>query len=270
MELLKAGLLGVVQGLTEFLPVSSSGHLVICSELLGFTEQSLAFDTFLHLGTLLAVIVVFRAEIIQMILALFCYRKNKDDREVRRFFYLDLYIILSTLPAVVVALCFKDNIEVLFTSSLTAYCMLIVTGLLLIASPGYGEGKMKMNWWRAVVVGCAQACAIFPGLSRSGLTIVVGMIIGIPREEIARFSFLMSIPAIFGATVLQGGELFASSPPAQLPTALVVGVIMSSFAGYLAIKLLLDIIRRNRLAWFGYYCLLVAAAGIGHYFFSVA
>ncbi len=269
MELLKAALLGIIQGLTEFLPVSSSGHLVIGAELLDFSEQGLAFDVFLHLGTLLAVVVVFRRDIWQMVVAFCCFWRWRHNKELRRFLLLDLYIIAATLPAVVVGLVFKERIEALFTSTLIAYYMLIVTGLLMIFCGRISEGRQPMSWWRALIVGCAQACAVLPGLSRSGSTIFAGMVIGIPRQEIARFSFLMSIPVILGATVLQGGDLLAAPPAREVWLSLLVGVVCSAVAGYLAIYLLLDVIRRNRLPWFGYYCLCVAALGLGsHLFFS--
>ncbi len=268
MELLKAGLLGVIQGLTEFLPVSSSGHLVIGAELLGFREQGLAFDVFLHLGTLLAVVAVFRRDLWQMIVAFCCFWKYRQDRELKRFLLLDLYILVATVPAVVVGLAFKERIEALFTSTLIAYCMLAVTGLLMVFCGRIRQGQQPMGWWRAFAVGCAQACAILPGLSRSGSTIFAGMLIGIPREEIARFSFLMSIPVIVGATVLQGGDLLVAPPAKEVWLSLLAGVVCSAVAGYLAIYLLLDVIRRNRLPWFGYYCLFVAALGLGYHLFS--
>ncbi len=267
MELLKAGILGIIQGLTEFLPVSSSGHLVIGAELLGFQEQGLAFDIFLHLGTLLAVVVVFCKELWQMIVAFCCFWRCRQDKELMRFLLLDIYIIVATLPAVIVGLAFKESIEALFTSTLVAYYMLVITGLLMIACGRIKEGSQPMNWWRAVLVGCAQACAILPGLSRSGSTIFAGMAAGIPRETIARFSFLMSIPVIIGATVLQTGDLLESPPPMEMWGALLIGVVCAAVAGYLAIQLLLDVIRRNRLPWFGYYCLCVAAVGLGYNFF---
>lgn len=267
MELFKAAILGFVQGLTEFLPVSSSGHLVIGSELLNFQEQGLAFDTFLHLGTLVAVIIVFRYEIVQMIVAPFCFWKDRSNGEMKIFFLLDIYIVVATLPAVVVGLLYAEAVEALFTSSLLAYCMLIVTGMLMIVSRRLAEGEHGMNWWRALIIGCAQACAILPGLSRSGSTIFVGMALGIPRGKVARFSFLMSIPAILGATVLQGRKLLIHPPGSEIWMALIIGVCAAALAGYLAIHLLLDVIRRNRLSWFGYYCLVVAALGLGHHFF---
>ncbi len=264
--MLKAGLLGIVQGFTEFLPVSSSGHLVIGADLLGFHQQGLAFDVFLHLGTLLAVVTVFYREIWQMTVALCCCKTAIKDETLRRFLLLDIFIIISTLPAVIVGLLFKQSIEALFSSTLVVYTMLGITGLLMLACGRIGEGDKPMNWWRALIVGCAQACAILPGLSRSGSTIFAGMILGMPREEIARFSFLMSIPVIIGATIFQGKELLLAPPEKEIWLSLLVGVVCSALAGYLAIKLLLDVIRRNRLPWFGYYCLCVAGLGLAYHF----
>ena len=267
MELIKAILLGIIQGLTEFLPVSSSGHLVIGSELLNFQEQGLAFDVFLHLGTLAAVVIAFRKDIWEMILAPIRYYRGEHDGDVRKYFLWDVYVVLATIPAVIVGLFFKDSIESLFGSSLIAYCMLIVTGLLMLCTKLLPAGEQPVNWWRSIVVGCAQACAILPGLSRSGSTIFAGMAMGIPREEIARFSFIMSIPAILGAAVLQAGDLITNPPPQTMYVALIAGVVSSMIAGYLAIKLLFDVIRKNRLPWFGYYCLALATVGLVHHFF---
>lgn len=270
MELVKAIVLGIIQGFTEFLPVSSSGHLVIGSELLNFQEQGVVFDVCLHLGTLVSVIIVFRKEILAMIQAPFQYYSGNKDPEVRQFFLWDIYVILATLPAVVVGLFFKSHIDMFFGSTFIAYCMLIGTGTIMVIAQYVPQRNEKMTWWRSLLVGCAQALAIMPGLSRSGSTIFVGMLLGIPRETIAKFSFIMSIPAIVGAAVLQMGDFFQNPPTADTALSLIAGMSMSAVAGYLAIKLLLDIIRKNRLQWFGYYCLLLASVGLTHHFFFAA
>lgn len=267
LEIIKAITLGIVQGLTEFLPVSSSGHLVIGSELLQFHEQGVVFDVFLHLGTLLSVIFVFRDELLAMIKAPFLYMSGRRDQTVKRFFLWDVYVVIATLPAVVVGLTYKDEIEQLFSSVLVAYCMLIVTGAMMIIARFLPEKQKTITWWRSLLVGCAQAFAILPGISRSGSTIFTGMALGVPRETIARFSFIMSIPAILGAAVLQTGELLENPPGSDVWVTLVAGTFVASVSGYCAIKLLLDIIRKNRLQWFGYYCLVVASIGLIHHFF---
>ncbi len=267
MELLKAGILGMVQGLTEFLPVSSSGHLVIGSELMHFREQGIVFDVFLHLGTLMAVFVVFRTELLAMVKAPFLYRHGQCDREVRDFFLWDIYVVVATLPAVFVGLFLKDTFERFFNNIVLVYCMLTVTGLLMIGTKLLSARNEPLTWFRSLLVGCAQACAILPGLSRSGSTIFAGMALGVDREKIARFSFIMSIPAILGAAVLQLRDVLYNSPGGDAWLNILVGTVMAAISGYLAIQLLLGVIRKNKLQWFGYYCLLLAGAGLTHFFF---
>ncbi len=267
MELLKAIVLGLVQGLTEFLPISSSGHLVLGSELLHFQEQGLAFDIFLHLGTLLSVCIVFRQELSAMLIAPLAVLQRRADKELTRFFYWDIYVIVATLPAVVVGLFFKDSIAGIFTNILLVYCMLFVTGLIMVATPFISERKVELNCPRALLIGCAQAMAILPGLSRSGSTIFTGMLLGVNRETVARFSFIMSIPAILGAAVLQFGDLLDNPPGAASLQLIAAGTVASAISGYFAIILLLAVIRKNKLQYFGYYCLLLASSGLLYTFF---
>ncbi len=262
MELIKAVILGIVQGLTEFLPVSSSGHLVLGSELLNFQEQGLAFDVFVHLGTLVSVCIVFRKELSAMISAPFAVLQKRADKELTNFFYWDIYIVVATLPAVGVGLFLKDSIDTIFTNILLVYCMLFVTGLIMVVTPYIRERKVKLNCLRAVLIGCAQAMAIFPGLSRSGSTIFVGMLLGLNRETVARFSFIMSIPAILGAVVLQSRDLLANPPDAGVLLIICAGMLSSAISGYFAIILLLNVIRKNKLQYFGYYCLLLSSGGL--------
>lgn len=270
MELVKAIILGIIQGFTEFLPVSSSGHLVIGSQMLNFREQGVVFDVCVHLGTLLSVCIVFRAEILAMCRAPFQLLQGNKDKQVHRFFLWDVYVVIATLPAVIVGLFFKDKIEILFSSTLIVYVMLIVTGILMISARFLPQRKESVNWFRSIIVGCAQALAILPGLSRSGSTIFAGMAVGIAREEIARFSFIMSIPAILGAAVLQSGNILNNPLSSELLLSLVVGAVAAAIAGYLAIKLLLDVVRKNRLQWFGYYCILLAVVGLIFHFNIIA
>ncbi len=264
MELLKAIVLGVVQGFTEFLPISSSGHLVIGSQLLNFQQQGVLFDVFLHLGTLVSVCLVFRKELIAMVAAPLAMMRGKADNESRMYFMWDIYVVVATIPAVIAGLFLKDKVEHLFSNLTLVYSMLVITGIIMIFSRYLKEGERKLNCPRSLVVGCAQACAIMPGLSRSGSTIFVGMALGMNREVVAKFSFIMSIPAILGAAVLQFGGLFDQVPSVDSLINIGAGTVMSAVAGYFAIVFLLDIVRRNRLQYFGYYCLLVAFAGFGH------
>ena len=267
LQLFKAIILGIVQGLTEFLPISSSGHLVIFSQLLNFEEQGLVFDVFLHLGTLVAVLLVFRTELMAMAAAPFTLLRGGDETS-RMYFRWDIYVIVATLPAVVAGLFFKDGIERLFDNLYLVYLMLLVTAALMLGSRHLNERGVTLGWLHALLIGCAQACAIMPGLSRSGSTIFTGMLLGINRETVARFSFIMSIPAILGALVLHLPELIEQPPAAGSLLAIVAGTVMAAVTGYFAIVLLLDIVRRNRLQYFGYYCVVVACIGFAHQLFA--
>lgn len=266
MELIKAILLGAIQGLTEFLPISSSGHLVIGSQIMNFQQQGVLFDVFLHLGTLLAVVVVFYKDILAMISAPFKQFWGTPDESSKMYLWWDVYVVLATIPAVIVGLFLKDHVEHLFTNLLLVYCMLLVTAAIMLCSRFLPKGNSDLNWSRSIVVGCAQACAIMPGLSRSGSTIFIGMALGMDREMVARFSFIMSVPAILGAALLQSFDIIADPPAVGSIFNLVAGTAVAAVSGYFAIVLLLDIVRRNRLHYFGYYCLVVALLGFGHHF----
>ncbi len=268
MEIIKAIILGAVQGLTEFLPISSSGHLVLVSELLEFQEQGLAFDIFVHFGTLISVCIVFRKELSAMLAAPLALFQGRADEELKRFFYWDIYVVVATLPAVVVGLLLKDSIDAIFNNILLVYCMLFVTGMIMSVAHYLKERSVSLNCPRALIIGCAQAMAIFPGLSRSGSTIFAGMALGLNREVVARFSFIMSIPAILGAVVLQSKELFRHPPESGSLLMIAAGTVASAICGYFAIILLLDIVRRNRLQWFGYYCLLLSSGGLLYTFMT--
>ncbi|HBI15379.1 MAG TPA: hypothetical protein DDY20_07685 [Desulfobulbaceae bacterium] len=269
LPVLKAVLLGIVQGLTEFLPVSSSGHLVIGARLLNFQEPGIVFEVFLHCGTLFAVILVFKNELLQMARALFAAPAVRAaDPELARFFRWDINIIVATLPAVVVGLLLINSIDRIFTTVWITYAMLAVTGALMLLTPVLRDRGAKITWPRALVIGVAQAMAILPGLSRSGSTIFAGMLLGINRETAARFSFIMSIPAIVGAVFLNLGDLFASPPPADEMVAIAAGTFASLVTGYGAIVLLLTMARRGKLYWFGYYCLAVSGFGFASHFWG--
>jgi undecaprenyl-diphosphatase len=262
LELIKAIILGALQGLTEFLPVSSSGHLVLGSELLNFQEQGLAFGVFVHFGTLVSVCIVFRKELAAMLAAPFAMIRGRADDEMKHYFLWDIYIVVATLPAVGAGLFLKDSIEGIFANVLLVYCMLFVTGLIMAATPYIRERNVKLNCPRALLIGCAQALAIFPGLSRSGATIFTGMLLGVKRETVAKFSFIMSIPAILGAVTLQSKDLLDNPPELNSLFVIGAGTVASAIAGYFAIILLLNVIRRNKLHYFGYYCLLLASSGL--------
>lgn len=259
MTIFKAVVLGIIQGLTEFLPVSSSGHLVLFSHLLGVQEPSLTFEVVVHVGTLLAVLVAFRAEVVLLVSAFFKFVRNpKAAKHLVQTDYscrLLWGIVLGTLPAVIVALVFKGFIEQLFASSLFVGVMLLVTGTLLYITEKQ-ESRRKdlkqLSTFDSLVIGGGQAMAILPGLSRSGTTIAVGLLRGLDRGSAARFSFLLTIPAILGALVLSLGDLVGSTATLGVG-ALAAGLLASAVTGYLAIRFFLDLLRRGKLVWFSYY-----------------
>jgi len=252
MNIFNAIILGVVQGLTEFLPVSSSGHLVLLQKIFGITEPTLFFDTMLHVGTLLAVFVVLWRDIWDIL---------------RRIIQpLTLYLIIATIPAVIIALAFGDIIEHAFESGkFLGVCFLITTALLVIAeilsrraiSSGSLKSGDKMNWLDALIIGIMQAVAIAPGISRSGATISGALSRKLDRDFAARFSFLLSIPAILGAVVLQSKDIVkegAAQSGASIGTAAIIaGTLSAAIVGFFAMKLMLKVIREKSLYGFAVY-----------------
>ncbi len=245
--------LGLVQGLTEFLPISSSGHLVIVPAVLGWDKPSLTFDVLLHLGTLVAVVAYFRRELLD--LALGVLGKGPNVERERR---LALYIVIATIPAGVLGLVFGDFFESLFDRPLYTCGELVATALILLATERFGEraARRELDGKGAALIGVAQAVAISPGISRSGATIGGGLILGLSREEATRFSFLMSIPAIAGAGVLSLSDVAGGG--LDITAGVIIGVIASGVSGYLAIGALLKFVRTHSLNVFAAYLLVVA------------
>ena len=275
----EAVLLGLLQGLTEFLPVSSSGHLEIGKALLGVeTTDDLLFTTMVHAATVLSTIIVFRKEIFDLLKGFFCglkdwkIQKNEAGRKVLvcndQTDYL-LKMVVSMLPILVVGLFFKDQVESLFGSIQVVGVALVVTALLLFFSdyasrPGrksvfpVNEYRNGISYWQAFAVGLGQAFAVVPGLSRSGTTISTGLICGVRREVMAQFSFLMVLVPILGETFLEivGGE-FGSSSVGALP--LVLGFISAFLSGLFACRVMVALVKKAKLGWFALYCLVAAA-----------
>lgn len=265
MSIIKAAFLGIIQGFTEFLPVSSSGHLVLFSNLLGVQEPSLVFEIVVHLGTLLAVLVAFRAEVALLFFSFFKLARNpKEAKELVQndFGCRLLYgIVIGTLPAIVVALTLKKQIEQLFTSSLFVGFMLIITGTILYLTERKKVRRRALTGLSpvdALLIGCGQAVAILPGISRSGTTIAVGLFRGLDRESAARFSFLLTIPAILGALVFSLDDVFGGAATLSLGS-LGAGLITSAITGYLAIHFFLSLVKKGKLVWFSYYTWLVGS-----------
>ena len=264
MDIFQGIIIGIVQGLTEFLPVSSSAHLIFIQNILG-VESSLAFDVFLHLGTLLAVMWFFRGDIYRMLKALWLSLGDIIQGKFREGFYTDpykrlaWYVILATIPVGIVGILFEDTVDSLFSGALYVPAFfLFVTGTILYLSQRMNTGTINFNnigKKEALFMGLGQACAVLPGLSRSGTTIAAGLVADLDKEFAAKFSFILSIPAILGAFVVQLKDIGGALNVDFLP--IFLGFIAAFIAGYIAIKWMLDLIQNKNLDIFAYYCWIV-------------
>jgi undecaprenyl-diphosphatase len=273
MELLKSAIMGLIQGLTEFLPVSSSGHLVLGSHLLGLEDGSATLEILVHFGTLVSVIVYFWSDIKKITFGTFknifpfirfaiLGLKTGVNKDQLHYPYYSFFIILASIPAAFVALFFKDDIESLFSSPFFALCALFVTGIILLLSRFAKQSEKPMSALHALLIGIAQACAILPGISRSGSTIVAGMFLGIKRETVAKFSFLMSLPVIFGAFILKLKDLSGVTLTSDQLLNYSVATLTAAISGYFAIVLVMNFIRKGKFDVFGYYCIFVSLLGL--------
>ncbi len=267
MEIVKAIILGVVQGLSEFLPISSSGHLVLVEEILKFKEGGLAFDVFVHFGTLLSVVWVFRYDLFKMIQAIpamltLSSDKNNQTNPLRDYAKMNWFIVIGSVPAAIIGVLFENEIEGFFSSHVLVLFMLFVTGLIMWSSRYTKEKRDDMTSGHSILIGVAQAFAIIPGISRSGSTIVTGLWLGIQRDLAARFSFLLSVPVILGATIIKLKELMGNPPSNSQIEVMALATLAAAISGYFAIVWLLNVIRRQKLEWFGVYCISVSIIGL--------
>lgn len=264
MDIIQAIIIGIVQGLTEFLPISSSAHLIFFQELLGLEQANLAFDVLLHLGTLFAVVGYFYRDIISMIKAFFSsiadvfkgtFKIGIKEDDYKKLVW---YVIIATIPVGIVGIAFDSEIEAIFNSLAIPAFFLLITGLLLYISQRMSSGKINienLGLKETIMIGIGQACAIIPGLSRSGTTIATGLFMNLDKEFAARFSFLLSIPAILGATIVQIKDIGAGFDTYMIPY--IAGFLAALVSGYLAISLLLKLIKERSLDGFAYYCWIV-------------
>lgn len=264
LDILSAIILGAVQGISEFLPISSSGHLVLVPALLG-VETGLAFDTILHIGTLVAIFTFFWKDIINLIkgfiLSIIDLTEGVDifKRELyrvpeKRFAWL---IIVGTIPTGIMGILLKDAIETIFRGTLFVGIFLLVTAAVLYYSERHSSGQITqkdMSFKQALIVGICQGLAVFPGISRSGSTIASGLCLGLNREYAARYSFLLSIPAVIGAGLIQIKDIATLDASVSV---LLAGFISSVIFGYLSIKLLMKMIKGWSLDIFAYYCTII-------------
>lgn len=265
MTFLQAILLGILQGLTEFLPVSSSGHLVLAQQYLGLKEPLVFFDVMLHVGTLAAILVVYRGAIARLVVGGLStlakaefYRKpiaTLNTSDELRFIWL---ILLGSIPTGIIAVLFKTQLESFFEKVLIVSIMLILTGIILqlprlrrrsMDSTDFPNKEVKS--WHAPLIGIAQGCAITPGISRSGTTISLALFLGISAKTAAEYSFLLSIPAILGAVALKITDVENTEVPLYI---IGTGMLTSFIVGYIALRFLLVILNRGKFSLFSYYC----------------
>jgi undecaprenyl-diphosphatase len=262
VSLVAAVILGILQGLTEFLPVSSSAHLILARAFFGWEvppDFGLAFDVALHLGTLAAIVTFFYREVLEMVRALPSALRPGDDPSAR----LAQRIAVGTLPVVVVGLLFNDVIENTLRTPVVAACALAIGAAVMFVAERTGsrrDGEQAITWVGAVLIGCAQASALVPGVSRSGATIAIGMFLGLRREAAARFTFLLAIPATLAAAGKEALEVSGMHLSAASIQLMVVGVLVSGIVGYLTIKYFLRFLAGHRLDVFAYYRWALAAA----------
>ncbi len=256
MDWFEALVLGLVQGLTEFLPVSSSGHLTIGKALFGIESSDLLFEVAVHAATVCSTIVVFRKEIADLLCGLFRFKYNEQTKYIAK-------IAVSLIPVMIVGLFFKDEVEAVFGSGLVVVgAMLLLTALLLFLSDRitkrHNARSHDLGFKDAMIMGVAQAFAVMPGLSRSGSTIAAGLLSGAKRSQVAAFSFLMVIIPILGEAFLSvvSGDVKSSSAGA---TALIVGFLSAFLSGLFACRFMIGIVRKAKLSWFSAYCVLAAA-----------
>lgn len=267
MEWLDALILGIVQGLAEYLPISSSGHLEIFRTILGIdlpADVTMQFDVILHAATVCSTIVVLWPLFRRLCVSFFTFRRDRD-------FYYVCKILVSCVPIAIVGFCFKDFVENLFGQNLSVVgiCLIVTAALLCFAHYSYliygGRDKMikrgrDITWADAFVIGCAQAVAVLPGLSRSGSTIATGIIIGDNKEKVASFSFLMVIIPILGESLLDVKDMVAGGAETQGEVgvvALVIGFVSAFVVGCAACKWMLNLVKKGKLVWFAIYCLIM-------------
>ena len=266
MSWFEALILGIVQGLTEFLPVSSSGHLAIGKTLFGIETSDISFEVAVHAATVLATLVVFWKDIVKLLQDLFQFKMNDGTKYI-------LLLLVSMIPVFIVGVFLKDYVENIFGSGLlvVGICLIVTAALLYLsetlsarraareASEGASGAGKEMSVKSALWMGLAQSVAVLPGLSRSGSTIATGLLCGVKREEVTRFSFLMVLIPILGEAFLDivGGD-FAASSVGGLQLA--VGFLAAFISGFFACKVMIAIVKKARLRWFALYCLIVGLA----------
>ena len=264
MGLIQALVLGIVQGLTEFLPISSSGHLVLLPAVLGWDSPTLVFDATVHLATLIAVIAVFWRDVGAIIAAWWKGLRDRHPLEKAES-RIAWWLVVGTVPGILAGVLLEDTFESFFSEPRAVGAFLLCTALLLVLADILGKrrrGFTEITWWNAFLIGIGQAAAISPGISRSGATIAVGMFCGLTREAAARFSFILAIPIILGAGLVNLAELLRHGDISAEAPVLVVGFFAAAVCGYAAIRFLLAYLHKYPLYPFAVYCVLAGSLAI--------
>lgn len=271
MDWLSALILGIVQGASEYLPISSSGHLAIFRDILGIdlpASQTLQFDVIVHAATVLSTIVVLRRMFARLLKGFFSFR-GADFRYVCK-------VLISCIPVGIVGVFFKDYVEEIFGEGLSVVgvCLMCTAALLAFAyysginrktgRPVPSNRGRDIGWWDAFIIGCSQAVAVLPGLSRSGTTIATGIILGDKRSQVATFSFIMVILPILGETLLDLAKMLTATAPAQAAGvisagAMIIGFVSAFIVGCAACRWMIELVKKGRLIWFAVYCVAVGA-----------
>lgn len=292
MSLFEAIILGVIQGITEFLPVSSSGHLAIFKNLFGLQDTGLVYDVLLHVGTLIAVVAVFYKDIWELIVngvgiiidsfkntaSYISNTINKSKKDYKKKEYVKIIstpyrrfamlVIVTTIPTGIMGVVFNDIIEGASSALIIPGICLLITGTLLLIADNTPDGKKNENnvtYKNAAVVGVCQGIATLPGISRSGTTIVACLVSKMDRKFAVKYSFIMSIPVILGAAILEVKDLASSSISGTEIVYYLIGMLVAAFVGYICIKTMLQVVRKKKFKGFAIYCYIMGAVAIGAY-----
>ncbi|MEX0680056.1 MAG: undecaprenyl-diphosphate phosphatase [Balneolales bacterium] len=271
MDILHAILLGLLQGITEFLPVSSSGHLALGRALLGRDlEPGITFEIVVHFGSFCSIFAYYHKKILEILNDLFKSFSPAGIRTRRfisdantRFSYI---ILLSMIPAGMVGFTMKDTIEAMFVNPFFVSCMLLITGTLLFLTKYVVNTQKEIDTKRGLIIGVAQAFAILPGISRSGSTISVGLFSGVSRKHVANFSFLMVLPVLAGAMMLELMEIAETGIESAAVFSMFVGFLTSFISGYFALTYLITLLKKEKFHYFSYYCWSIGVAGMIYFF----
>lgn len=264
IDLLKMILMGIVQGIAEFLPISSSGHLIIFEKLLNIEQPSLFIAQMLHFGTFLSVFIFYFNDIKELIVEFFkmiIHLIKREKFEINKTQKLAFLILVASIPTAIIALCFEDAFQTYYENLKSISVMFLITAVLLFITDRYSNNKKKLanlSYLSAFSIGMVQGVAIMPGISRSGSTIFAGTILDLDKNEAARFSFLISLPATFGAFLFGIKDVIASGEAISFNFSIIVGIITSMVVGIISIKFLLNLLNKNKMSMFSIYLVIIS------------